>query len=74
MRPGIHLPRDHMQGLRCRANRAHTRQSQLDSGRGVPVTGLKTFQVVPTSLGSGRLWWERNTQNGAIAGGREDVI
>jgi len=36
-----------------RANVAHTRQPRPDSGRGFQVQVLKTFQVVPDSLGSG---------------------
>ena len=38
---------------RCRANVAHIKQSRPDSGLGVQVKVVKTFQVVPTSLGSG---------------------
>ena len=37
----------------CRANVAHTRQSGPDSGLSFKVKVLKTFQVVPSSLGSG---------------------
>jgi len=35
----------------CRANMAHIRQSRPDSGPGFQVTVLKTFRVVPSSLG-----------------------
>ena len=38
-----------------RANSAHIRQPGPDSGPGVRVKVLKTFQVVSFSLGSGRL-------------------
>jgi len=37
----------------CRANMAHIRQSRPDSGCGFQVKVLKTFQVFPSSLGSG---------------------
>jgi len=32
---------------------AHIRQSKPDSGLGVKAKDLKTFQVVPSALGSG---------------------
>ena len=38
---------------RCRANMAHRRQSRPDPGLGFQVQVLETFQVVPSSLGSG---------------------
>ena len=37
---------------RCRANMAHLRQSRPESGLGFQVNVLKTFQAVPSSLGS----------------------
>jgi len=37
----------------CRANMAHMRQSNSDSGLGFQVNVLKTLQVVTSSLGSG---------------------
>ena len=37
----------------CRANTAHIRQSRQDSGLVFQVKVPKTFQVVPSSLGSG---------------------
>ena len=40
---------------RCRSNMASIRQSRLDSGRGVQVKLVKTFSLVPSSLGSGSL-------------------
>ena len=40
-------------GVRCRANTAHRRQSGPDSGLGVQEKVHKTFEVVPSSLGSG---------------------
>jgi len=46
-------PRAQISALRCRANMAHARQSRPDSGVGVQVKGLETFQVVPSLLGSG---------------------
>ena len=39
--------------IRCRANMEHIRQSRPDSGLGFQVKVRKTFQVVPSSLGSG---------------------
>ena len=41
------------QHSRCRANVAHTRQSRPDYGPGLKAKALKTFQVLPSSLGSG---------------------
>ena len=38
--------------LRGRANKAHVRQSGLDSGHGFQVKVLTAFQVVPSSLAS----------------------
>ena len=38
--------------FRCRANSAHIRQSRPDSGLDLHLKVLKTFQVVPFSLGS----------------------
>ena len=38
---------------RCRANMAHIRQSMPDSGLGFQVKVRITFQVIPSSLGSG---------------------
>jgi len=38
---------------RCRANMAHTRQSRPHSGLGFQGKVVETFQVVPSSLGSG---------------------
>ena len=38
---------------RRRANMAHIRQSRPDSGLGVQVKVLETFQIVPSSLRSG---------------------
>ena len=38
---------------RCRANTAHMRQSRPDSGHDFQSKVLETFQVVPSSLGSG---------------------
>jgi hypothetical protein len=37
---------------RCGVNTAHVRQSRPDAGRGFTVRILKTFYVVPSSLGS----------------------
>ena len=42
---------------RCRATMAHVRQSRPDSGTGFQAKVLKTFQVAPSSLGSG--WSKR---------------
>ena len=39
---------------RCRPNMAHIRQSRPDSGLGFQVKFVKTFQVVPFALGSGK--------------------
>jgi len=39
--------------FRCRANMARKRQSRPDFGLGFQVKVLKTFEVVPSSLGSG---------------------
>jgi len=39
--------------LRRRANMAHIRQSRPDSVLDIQVKVLKTFEVVPSSLGSG---------------------
>jgi len=41
-------------GFRCRANMAHVRRSRPDSGLDFLVKVLATFQVVPSSLESGR--------------------
>ena len=38
---------------RSRANMAHIRHSRPDSGRDFQARDLKTFQVVPSSLGTG---------------------
>ena len=46
-------PPSRVRGMRCRTSMAHTRQSRPDSGLGFQVKVLKTFQVVPSSLGSG---------------------
>jgi len=35
---------------------AQKRQSRTDSGLGVQVKVFKTFQVVPSPLGIGRVW------------------
>ena len=37
-----------------RPNMAHVRQSRPDSGLGLQLNVLKTIQVVPSALGSGR--------------------
>jgi len=42
--------------LRCRANMAHVTQSGPDSGPGFQVKHLKSFYVVPFSLGIGPRW------------------
>ena len=52
------------QVCRCRTNSAHARQSWPDSGLGLQVSILQNFQVVPVSLGSGRLkhaWFDQRT-------------
>jgi len=38
---------------RCRANMAHIRQSRPDSGLGFQTKVIVTFEVVPSSPGSG---------------------
>ena len=45
----------HLVGNRCRANVARMKQSRPDSGIGCQVKVLSTFQVVTSSIGSGRL-------------------
>ena len=40
---------------RCRAKSAHIRQSKPDSGLGSQANVLGTLEVVPSSLGSGRM-------------------
>ena len=37
--------------VRCQTNMAHTRQARPDSGLGIQAQALKTFQVVPSSIG-----------------------
>ena len=52
---------------------AHIRQSRPDSGIGFHVKVLKTFQVVPFSLGSGEdspRMWTPDARNAAPNGGR----
>ena len=44
---------------RCQANMAQIRQTRPDSGLGFQVKVLKTFEVVPPSLGSGTQVAER---------------
>ena len=47
------LVRPHMVLDRCRAIMAHIRQPRPDSGLAMTVKVFKTFEVVPSSLGSG---------------------
>ena len=42
--------RTRVQGVHCRANMAHVRQSRPDSGLGFQVEVLQSFLVVPSSL------------------------
>ena len=43
----------HLLAHRCRANSVHIRRSRPDSGLGFLAEVLKTFQFIPSSLGSG---------------------
>jgi len=49
----VHISRANMAHI-SRANMAHIRQSRPDSGLGVQVKAIETFQVVPSSFESGR--------------------
>ena len=57
--------------FRCRAKIAHIRQSRPDSGLGFRVKVLKTFEVVPSSLGSGRVREWLDDQGGVLP---EDTV
>ena len=53
---------------RCRANKAHIRQSEPDCGIDFQVKVLKTFQVVPSPLARGGLVATQRVRTGSWTG------